>query len=56
MGLDKNYGGYKKMTDNGMRLIDNARKAYENSSRVNDKWAMNYWQCVINSLLRKYGH
>lgn len=44
------------MTDNGMRLIDNARQAYEDSKIKSNTWAMNYWQCVLNSLLRKYGH
>ena len=38
-----------------MRLIDNARLAYDNCRLIKNTWGMNYWQSVINSLLRKYG-
>ena len=36
------------------RLIDNALIAYSRCENSGSKWGQQYWQIVLNTLLRKY--
>jgi hypothetical protein len=37
-----------------MRLIENAERALYECQKQESEWGVNYWNAVLNTLLRKY--